>query len=60
MKKNVIYVDFRFTHKRILSKKLHLLYKINYFSKKFFNLFKKNTNQTRHYYQQPSPFKRIL
>lgn len=59
MKKNVIYVDFRFTHKRITSKKLHLFYKINYLSKKFFNLFSKKP-KTTNYHSQSHPFKKIL
>lgn len=62
MKKNVIYVDFRFTHKKIISKKLHLLYKVNSICKKFLNLFTKDTQPTKNIVTslQPRPFKKIL
>lgn len=57
MKKNVIYVDFRFTRKRIVSKKLHLLYKIDYLIKKLKELFVKPSSS-----KSPAvyPFKKIL
>lgn len=57
MKKNVIYVDFRFTRKRIVSKKLHLLYKIDYVIKKIKEFFVKSSNS-----KAPTvyPFKKIL
>lgn len=57
MKKNVIYVDFKFTRKRIVSKKLYLFCKINYLIKNFFNsFFKKDIPINSEVY----PFKKIL
>lgn len=56
MKKNVIYVDFKFTHKRIVSKKLHWFCKFNYLIKKFLDHFKQDNSD----YTKLRPFKKIL
>lgn len=57
MKKNVIYVDFKFTRKRIVSKKLYLFCKVNYLIKNFFNFFVKEDESLN---SEVYPFKKIL
>lgn len=56
MKKNIIYVDFIFTHKRIVSKKHHLFCKVTYLAKSLFSfLIKDNSKDLKEY-----PTKKIL